>query len=52
MFAIKVGNGEKGEAQMNSLVPAEVIRSKQMLMEFIVWSVCWRKQGNQRQSLI
>lgn len=52
MFAIKVGNGERGEAQMNSLVPAEVIRSKQMLMEFIVWSVCWRKQGNQRQSLI
>lgn len=40
MFAVKVGNGETDEAKMNSLVPAEVIRSKQLLMEFIVWSVC------------
>ena len=40
MFAVKVREERGDEAKMNSLVPAEVIRSKQMLMEFIVLSVC------------
>ena len=44
MFAKKVSVERRSEAKIDSLLPEEVVRSKQMIREF-VWSVCGKQKN-------